>query len=643
MQCPYCNYEHSAGAVFCPMTGKPLNACQKCGSTLNADWKICPRCGTPVNKESKQSDIKIKQKENKFVRTLKFVLYGFLSFIGILFILTLIAFFFDPFGFHLKGRLLGQYDASAAVMPEKTQVYVGINLLHLKQKDIDLLTNLLSQPVVLETTQQYSISFESSQDHSISKIASEVPVTMVAHTARSLVSAAQLDYGVSLPNDLIPWVGQYIGVGIVEIPSDPSLSPRLLISAEARDRRAADRFLSRLINEYQGGYIDSIEYRGVTVHMLVDDVSQTTLSFCRSGSMVMFALDERTIKEALDTKNAPSLSSNSVYTELLGRFPNNRLVNAFITRQAVDSWTRAGPLTALAGLITLPSTSLTSWQGAFVSAHLDKNQIQLDVYNLIDRRNLSGRDRRFISQSGSPGKTANLLPQETVVYLTGFRTDLLWETFTENLIAVDRDYDILTSVIHLELIFGANMRKDFIRYLDDEWAVGLVKANEGNQYAISYIITARVKNTPPIMTGMNANMQTQPLSTYLAAFEINRKPFYQINDPETGNRFTVFGFDDDNFIAASDPECIGQMLEKKTALSDQAQLKIISDLSGDVSPVLYINTKELLPLIVNGNTGLTYDRAYPILNLLDTVYAVQYPLEGDVIRNTYYIDLAVRD
>jgi hypothetical protein len=422
--------------------------------------------------------------------------------------------------------------------------------------------------------------------------------------------------------------------------------PRLLISVEARDRRAADKFLSKLIDGYSknlDGYVDSFDHRGITVHMFVDDVNQKTLAFCRSGSMVMFSLDERTIREALDTKGAPLLFKNFVYMELMGRFPNNSLINAFISRQVVDSLTKAGPAAALAGLTTLPSTSISSWQGAFISAVMDENQIRFDVFNLIDRKSLSGRDRRLLPQSGSSGKTANLMPAETVAYITGFRTDLLWETFNEKITSVDRQFEIETSVRNLELIFGMNMREDLIKYMDDEWAVGLVQAGKGSRYAIGYIITARMENTQPIMTWMNADMQAQPISPYIAASEINHKPFYQINNLATGDLFAVFGFDDNNFIAGSDPACVEKMLVKKIALSETTQFGSIRDLANDVSPVLYINVKELLPLILDGKTGLTYDRSFPILTLFDTVYGVQYPLEGDVIKNTFYFNFAVQD
>jgi hypothetical protein len=643
MQCPYCEQEHADGAAFCPMTGKALNACKKCQSILDPNWKICPRCGTPVHDDHNKVGVKKQKQGNKFVRTFKLILYGFLSLIALLLIITLTSLFFDPFGLHLRGRLFGQYDAAATVMPDKTQVYVGINLLHLKQKDIDLLTNLLSRPVALEPTERYAFNVESLYEYSTSKTASEVPVNMVAQPVKSFVSAAQADYGIKFPDDLMPWVGQYLGVGIVEIPTDISLSPRLLITAEARDRRAADRFLNRLIREYQGGYSESFDHRGVVVHMLVNDVNQETLAFCRSGSMVMFALDNKTIREALDTISANSLSNNPVFIELMKRYPNNHLINAYITRGAVDSFTNAGPAAALIGLFALPSTSLTSWQGAFVSAGLDNDQIQLDVHSLIDRRSLSGRDRRFLAQSGSPGKTADLLPEETVVYLTGFRTDLLWETFTENLIAADKHYDILASVRNLELIFGMNMQDDLIKYMDDEWAVGLVKAGEGSRYAIGYIIMARIENTQPTMTWMNANMQAQPMSSYIAASEINRKTFYQINNPATSDRFSLFGFEDEYFIAGSDPDCIEKMLVKKTALSETAPYRSMRNFSTNVSPVLYVNVKELLPLILDGKTGLTYDRAFPILTLFDTVYAVQYPLDGDVIKNTFNFNFAARE
>jgi RNA polymerase subunit RPABC4/transcription elongation factor Spt4 len=73
MQCPYCNHEHIDGAVFCPMTGKAINACKKCQFILDADWKICPNCGSPVHEVDKKGEIRIKKQENKIVRTLKFI------------------------------------------------------------------------------------------------------------------------------------------------------------------------------------------------------------------------------------------------------------------------------------------------------------------------------------------------------------------------------------------------------------------------------------------------------------------------------------------------------------------------------------------------------------------------------------------
>jgi uncharacterized membrane protein YvbJ len=48
MFCPHCNQSHPSGASFCPVTGNSLDeytTCPQCGEKLQADWKVCTKCG----------------------------------------------------------------------------------------------------------------------------------------------------------------------------------------------------------------------------------------------------------------------------------------------------------------------------------------------------------------------------------------------------------------------------------------------------------------------------------------------------------------------------------------------------------------------------------------------------------------------
>ena len=53
MRCPHCGQEHPDGSVFCPSTGGKLAGtyfCVNCGTEIQPAWKVCPKCGAPVEK-----------------------------------------------------------------------------------------------------------------------------------------------------------------------------------------------------------------------------------------------------------------------------------------------------------------------------------------------------------------------------------------------------------------------------------------------------------------------------------------------------------------------------------------------------------------------------------------------------------------
>ncbi len=52
MRCPHCDQEHPDSTIFCPMTGRKLietHYCSNCGAEIQESWRVCPKCGVPVN------------------------------------------------------------------------------------------------------------------------------------------------------------------------------------------------------------------------------------------------------------------------------------------------------------------------------------------------------------------------------------------------------------------------------------------------------------------------------------------------------------------------------------------------------------------------------------------------------------------
>jgi hypothetical protein len=51
MPCPHCGGEHPDQTKYCPVTGQSLLSsgyCMRCGTKLEAGWKVCPNCGKPI-------------------------------------------------------------------------------------------------------------------------------------------------------------------------------------------------------------------------------------------------------------------------------------------------------------------------------------------------------------------------------------------------------------------------------------------------------------------------------------------------------------------------------------------------------------------------------------------------------------------
>jgi hypothetical protein len=664
MQCPYCKQEHPDEAVFCPKTGQRFDAisqCKQCQAQLQPAWNICPTCGAPVEKVV-QAPADPPQKKSKRVAVCGSLFLALLAGSACILVSVAVIAFFDPFNFNLLGRLSGRYDAAATAMPETTELYLGVNLLRTPLWEIRRLSPEIGQFLSLSLDSNstgfvHSPPFTSGEYSASLSVPGRNSPAVPNVSGLEFMAALESDYALDLPKDLLPWIGQYIGVGVLGFSEDQDgySVPRFVIAAEARDRQAADRFLEKLsagASSNPGESIDRLNYRGIEIYIQTGPEKDQKLAFARSGSMVLIALDEQTLKDAIDSQQRNSLADSQVFSELAGKMPSNRFLSLYISRDMLDSLTlQAGPTAQLAGWSLLPATNLDAWSGSMMTLNIRDSQLQIGVFNLVDRSSLSNQDRRFISNPGSPGKTTEMVPAETLFYVSGVRPDYMWSAFNEVLSETNDQDEIKSSVVTVEKFLNIDLNRELFAYLDGEWTLAVYKSpdtvwSEWSDLEIGYNFIAQTTNENALSQTVRRPMTQIPFWSrdQILVSNLNDSPFYELYTDSHNHPEFIFGVTDGYFILGSNKDRIEDLFDQRKSLaSTRSYQNLIRSLPDGAAPVLYVDVKETLTIIRSQLTPAdlrSFNQSAGFLDAFTSILGVAYPLEEDIIRSVYYINLS---
>jgi hypothetical protein len=631
MKCPFCQQDHADEALFCPVTGANLAAipkCKNCEGLLQPAWKICPKCGTPVG-EPIQPVKEEHQPRQKKPSKLKKIFIGFsIISIGFLILITALV-LLDPFNLKLIDRVSGRYDATATVMPESTEMYLGINLLRIKPSELERYSPLVVPFLLLASEeplpQLASTSTEDGTRQEFDYLANNLTTTyntslrytdvnLLPNTATSfgdLVIDLETKYGIKVPEDLYPWVGQYVGIGILGFAQgvDSQSSPQIIIAAEVRDRRAADRFLSKItegVVNNQGGYINQENYRGNTITTHSTEKGEEKLVYSRSGRIILFAFDENTIRAAIDTHETNALSGNPAFIQLSEVLPTNRFMSFYLSRGWLDNASsRNGLVYNLIAWNLIPATSISSWEGSMFTARSIDSGLQIDIYSTFDRRNLNSRDRRLLAEFGSPGQTIDMLPEETLFYMTGTRPDLYWEMLSDALAEEGNKEVIKVFLKKTENWLRINLREDVINYLDDEWVFALIHTTDSywshyDNLDMGYIFATNTggDSVPNESLKSQLDIVQEVYSDYLKRSQIHNYSFYEFFSKLKERPDVVIGAMDGYFILGSTTSLIQEVFSAQRSLSQSESFKIAwQEIDEIVPPVMYLDVQGLLKTI----------------------------------------------
>jgi MFS family permease len=217
----------------------------------------------------------------------------------------------DPFGWNLLGLLFGRADPLAASMPADTTYYLSVDLFKTTPEKINRILQPFSDALGVDETQDLD--------------------SMMEELDKSVLSNLDMTF----KDDIEPWIGQFIGVGIQNIQfadTGPADTPGFILAVETRNGGKADTFLKKLRDKsfaQSGETLKETQYQGVTIYSSTPQYGQGT-AFTRSGNAILLGTSLRDVQDAIDAQKGDSLADSGDYRDAVGALPSGRILTMYM-------------------------------------------------------------------------------------------------------------------------------------------------------------------------------------------------------------------------------------------------------------------------------------------------------------------------
>ncbi len=379
---------------------------------------------------------------------------------------ALILLFADPFEWNLLERLNGRFDAATSAMPSDTVAYVGINLL---EANVARMTDIRN--AFADATAGTDLDFE--------QPLSELDQSMME------------ELGINFSEDIQPWIGQFIGLGLIELRlpnpgsnTDPYLD--WVLAVEARNPEEADAFLAKvkgiMINEIGETAVNEL-YNDVTITYFPSLSPLEELGFARSDNIVLFGSGADAIQQAIDAQSGDSLADLVTYQETTEILPSDRMVTLYIDGQQADEFADLAYQEAAndeqLAVLTEQFSATQGMNGIAIGLSFPPEGIQLDSAVTFDPSQFSDFQAASFSRAIESPETAAIAPANSVVYMAGSGLDLIWEAFKDGMRTQISQGEFDESMQLFDEQYGINPDSDLFPYLDGEIGFIVVPTTEG--------------------------------------------------------------------------------------------------------------------------------------------------------------------
>jgi hypothetical protein len=533
--------------------------------------------------------------------------------------------FIDPFKWRLLGRFSGRFDPVAQVAPTDSTLYMGVNLLNATPAKIDPIINAFNKAIEDYTGE----SVQGSTD------------------LMDQINTSLEEFNMTVEDDIVPWVGQYAGMGIINLNLDAygSLGTvDFFVAIEARDSGKADSFLLKLSDEIAqswDGSVDTSEYAGSTIYYITESYQE--LAFARAGGLVILANSDSTIEDVIDAQKGDSLADDAAFKNIINQLPAERMVTFYM------------PASALADLSDLATSQMgvtgstvqdlyASMSGMAFSLSVVNAGVQFDSVVSYDPAQFTDTQRQMLEAAGRSNNTANMLPDNTFAYITGQRLDLGWESIYETLSAsTGGDYE--EAINQLEDIIGFNPTTDLFPYLSGSYVLGVFPSSNGvfaeqANVEIGFLLASQTNDEEALLStvdNFNHAFEDAGLGEINDASSGNMTIFDMV-DSYSGNSMFAYGVGQGWLGLASSVAIMEGIPNQSNSLSQNPTFRSAqAQLPGGVNTVAYINLTGTLDAISNGMDSYdrdSFDEGTFFLRPIEYLIIGGSSLSGDTMRST---------
>lgn len=452
----------------------------------------------------------------------------------------------------LRALDFGDRMASAEAMPPDTQLYVDIDF-----GSLDDLDRLL-------------MAFDDAFAQGDLEPGLDTVVDLIDEGLRE-------EFGIGV-DDVTPWVGRDVGIGVADIRLDPSGPPdaRLIAAISVRDGSGADAFVDQVVGilaERDGMTFTESTYEGVRILSSDVDIDGQQLVVGRSGDLLLLGNSDAAVRRAIDAQSGASLADDAVMEETLDGLPTDRALTLYAGPTLFEDL--ADEMDGLLPGAVAPIPTL-EFEAVALSAALTDEGVQVD---LVTRRDPA--DQGLAAAATAPGSSElpGLLPQGTFIYV-GIAGD-------EPLLGADATLDgmlaesglgeaelqeVQAALDEMEGMLGFDIDDDLLRHLGGDFGFGIFPADEpvgtdpgGAQ--VGFLGLAGV--TDPVVVADTAARFRAFLADQGIPFAERQAAgatLYAIG--EGPNDLVMFGVVDDYLVIASDHRDVAAMFDVGSKLAD---------------------------------------------------------------------------
>lgn len=444
--------------------------------------------------------------------------------------------------------------------------------------------------------------------------------------------------GVDYDQDIAPWLGKNVGIGlfdfnfvgpsavfqgiIADLQGSTPPEVKYIIGVESRNNSAADAFVTKVREqaESEGSSVTSTDFAGGTIYEIdfpretaFDSSADTQrLALTRAGGIVFFANSAETIQAAFDQEKGSSLASDPRYVKALAELPGKRVTTAVISSAGLEE---------AASSSSMPFNNLSAVQQAYqydftigASVSIVDEGVQIDSVSVFDESQIPADILETLKTIHPSYDTLAFYPEDTVLYaVSGITPGAVTRAETAN---PEQMADFIESMDSLKSETGLDLVA-VLNAFDKEVSFGVFPQTTGFAELVGTDLGLQLvvgQNDEGVFTDFNATLSQlleQSIGAPTATDTVGPMKIYRVSDPFAGGELLAFGSGGGFAYLGTDPGLIENgFSETTTSLADSEKYQETwAHFSGNAFPTFYFDVPQLIEIISRTNPGVTDEYA----------------------------------